>query len=114
MSVDLHAPLHPVELLHINEDGKLIGDHDLAVSIFPDVFPILQHRAKAADPEGQTLCRADAPHIEGVHNIRHAACANGKAYECIISTDDSKVKILVIPTNEELMIARDTMQLVSE
>jgi len=29
-----------------------------------------------------------------------------------ISTDDSKVKVLVIPTNEELMIARETLELV--
>lgn len=29
----------------------------------------------------------------------------------IISTDDSKVKVLLIPTNEELMIARDTLRL---
>jgi acetate kinase len=28
--------------------------------------------------------------------------------ECIISRDDSRVKILLVPTNEELMIARDT------
>ena len=28
--------------------------------------------------------------------------------ETIISTEDSKVKVLVVPTNEELMIARDT------
>ncbi|MDD2648627.1 MAG: acetate kinase [Eubacteriales bacterium] len=34
--------------------------------------------------------------------------------EMIISTDDSKVKILVIPTNEELAIARDTLALVSK
>ena len=29
-----------------------------------------------------------------------------------INTDDSKVKVLVIPTNEELMIARETMELI--
>ncbi|WP_314970833.1 acetate kinase [Peptostreptococcus stomatis] len=29
----------------------------------------------------------------------------------IISTDDSRVKVLLIPTNEELMIARDTLRL---
>ncbi|GAA0683386.1 MULTISPECIES: acetate kinase [Clostridium] len=34
----------------------------------------------------------------------------GKVAE--ISTDDSKVKVYVIPTNEELMIARDTMSLI--
>ncbi len=31
--------------------------------------------------------------------------------ETILSTDDSKVKIMLIPTNEELMIARDTFNL---
>ena len=31
--------------------------------------------------------------------------------EIVISTDDSKVKVLVVPTNEELMIARDTERL---
>lgn len=34
--------------------------------------------------------------------------------EGIISTPDSKVKVCVIPTNEELMIARDTKALVSK
>ena len=32
--------------------------------------------------------------------------------DCVISTDDSKVKVVVIPTNEELMIARDTKAIV--
>lgn len=32
--------------------------------------------------------------------------------EAIISRDDSKVKILLVPTNEELMIARDTYSIV--
>ena len=31
--------------------------------------------------------------------------------EAIISKDNSKVKVLVVPTNEELMIARDTKEL---
>lgn len=35
-----------------------------------------------------------------------------KGKEGEISTDDSKVKVLVIPTNEELMIARETLELV--
>jgi acetate kinase len=33
--------------------------------------------------------------------------------ERIVSTDDSKVKVLVIPTNEELMIALDTAEIVN-
>ena len=39
--------------------------------------------------------------------------ANGKrGEEIIISTPDSKVKVLVVPTNEELAIARETVALV--
>ncbi|MEG2072183.1 MAG: acetate kinase, partial [Oscillospiraceae bacterium] len=37
----------------------------------------------------------------------------GRGKEAFISTDDSSVKLLVIPTNEELVIARDTDQLVT-
>ena len=33
--------------------------------------------------------------------------------EMVISADDSKVKVLLIPTNEELMIARDTYNIVT-
>lgn len=35
-----------------------------------------------------------------------------RGVERVISTEDSKVKVLVVPTNEELMIARDTERLV--
>ena len=31
----------------------------------------------------------------------------------IVSRDDSKVKVLLVPTNEELMIARDTYEIVT-
>ena len=37
---------------------------------------------------------------------------NIRAEERLISTDDSKVKLYIIPTNEELMIARDTYNIV--
>ena len=39
---------------------------------------------------------------------------NTRADEHLISTDDSKVKVFVIATNEELMIARDTQEIVSK
>ncbi len=38
---------------------------------------------------------------------------NTRGKEAIISADDSKVTVWVIPTNEELMIAQDTQELVS-
>ena len=34
--------------------------------------------------------------------------------EIVISTEDSKVKVVVIPTDEELMIASDTMDILSK
>ena len=37
---------------------------------------------------------------------------NVRGKEALISSDDSKVKIFLIPTNEELAIARDTLRLV--
>ena len=39
---------------------------------------------------------------------------NVRGKETIISTDDSPNKILLIPTNEELVIALDTARLVRE
>ena len=41
------------------------------------------------------------------------SAANGKrGEEIVISTKDSKVTVMVIPTNEELAIARETVALV--
>lgn len=37
---------------------------------------------------------------------------NCRGIERLISTDDSKIKVFVVPTNEEVMIARDTMRLI--
>ena len=38
---------------------------------------------------------------------------NKRGEELEISTPDSTVKVYVIPTNEELVIARDTLEIVS-
>ena len=43
---------------------------------------------------------------------KNNALIPGKAEDTIISADDSKVLICVIPTNEEIAIARDTLELV--
>ena len=39
---------------------------------------------------------------------------NVRGEERVISATDSKVKVLLIPTNEELMIARDTAEIVGK
>ncbi len=41
-----------------------------------------------------------------------ASTTNTRGKEAFLSTEDSKVKVLLIPTNEELMIAMDTASLV--
>ena len=48
--------------------------------------------------------------VLGVKMDAEANKVRGK--ETVISAADSKVKVLLIPTNEELMIARDTLELV--
>lgn len=50
--------------------------------------------------------------ILGVKINKEANNCRGKEVE--ISTSDSKVKVFVIPTNEELMIARDTKELITK
>ena len=39
--------------------------------------------------------------------------AKNKARETFISTDDSRVKVMIVPTDEEMAIARDTLEIVS-
>ena len=36
---------------------------------------------------------------------------NVRGKDTIVSADDSTIKLLVVPTNEELMIAQDTVEL---
>lgn len=46
--------------------------------------------------------------------IKLDASRNNVRGEALISSDDSKVKVYVVPTNEELAIARDTARLVAK
>jgi len=66
--------------------------------------------------ENQTSMRAET--CKGLEfmgvKIDEAVNAGIRGKEAIISTADSKVKVVVIPTDEELMIASDTMALVSK
>ena len=42
------------------------------------------------------------------------AANNVRGKEAVLSTPDSKVKVLLVPTNEELMIAMDTAEIVGK
>ena len=66
----------------------------------------------------RTTARARAEVLEGLEflGVKLDAEKNAKVrgVEAEISAPDSKVKIWVIPTNEELAIARDTLMLTSK
>ena len=65
--------------------------------------------------ENQASCRAGV--CEGLEfmGVKIDAEKNKvRGEEAIISTDDSKVKVVVIPSDEELLIASDTMTVVSK
>ena len=62
--------------------------------------------------ENQATARAAACESLGYLGVKIDPERNKvRGEEAIISTDDSKVKVVVIPTDEELMIASDTMDI---
>ena len=78
-------------------DGGRGGDVIFVVDKGMNTLSDYRHKHKFAAGDGEE---------GGKNNCR------GKLVE--ISTDDSKVKVYVIPTNEELLIARDTLALISK
>ncbi|MBE3102414.1 MAG: acetate kinase [Firmicutes bacterium] len=113
------------------EDAALhhIGRAQLALDMFN--YQIKKYIGAYAAAMGGVDCLVFTAGIgENTPMIREGACSNlefmgikidtdrnehtlGRLNrEGLISTDDSSVKVLVIPTNEELMIARETMELV--
>ena len=64
-----------------------------------------------ANSASQRMAIASDLEFMGVKMDAEANNVRGK--EVVISAADSKVKVLLIPTNEELMIAMDTAAIVS-
>ncbi len=52
---------------------------------------------------------AEAFHVTLDETLNETRSSNNR----IISSDDSKIKVMIIPTNEEVMIARDTVRLLN-
>lgn len=64
--------------------------------------------------ENQTGLRMDS--LEGMEFLgikMDAERNNVRGKETVLSADDSKVKVVLIPTDEEIVIARDTVEIVS-
>ena len=65
--------------------------------------------------ENQFNCRSEVCEGLGFMGVKVDLEKNKvRGEEAVISTDDSKVKVVVIPTDEELMIASDTMAILSK
>ena len=64
--------------------------------------------------ENQATLRANVCATLGFMGVKIDEKVNAvtRGTETIVSSADSKVKVVVIPTDEELMIARDTQALV--
>ncbi len=65
--------------------------------------------------ENQAACREEVcKDMEYMGVSIDLAKNNVRGEEAVISTDDSRVKVVVIPTDEELMIASDTMNILNK
>jgi acetate kinase len=86
---------------------KLIGSYAAAMG---GVDAIIFTAGVGENSKSQRLAIASGLEFMGVKMDEKANDVRGE--EAVISAPDSKVKVLLIPTNEELMIAKDTAALV--
>ena len=87
---------------------KLIGSYAAAMG---GVDAIIFTAGVGENSASQRMAIASGLEFMGVKMDAEANNVRGK--EAVISAADSKVKVLLIPTNEELMIAMDTAAIVS-
>ena len=88
-------------------DSKYIGAYTAAM----DGVDVIAFTAGLGE-NGKSMRKAVCEHLSylGIKIDDEANSVRGK--DIVISTPDSKVKVMVIPTNEELAIARETLALV--
>ena len=109
------------------EEGAAAGNEDCALALNKFAYEVRKYIGSYAAALGGLDCLVFTAGVgENSGSMRERICQNleylgvkldpeknklrGK--EAVISTDDSKVTVWVIPTNEELMIAQDTAELV--
>ncbi len=109
------------------EDGAAKGNEDCCLALDKFCYEVAKYvGAYAAALNGLDVLTFTAGVGENGPNTRSAVCSylgflgvkldeeknQVKGKEMLISTPDSKVQVWVVPTNEELMIAQDTAELV--
>ena len=99
--------IYATELMRDYGVKKLIGAYAAAMG---GVDAIIFTAGVGENSASQRLDIASGLEFMGVKMDAEANNVRGK--EAVISAADSKVKVLLIPTNEELMIAMDTASIV--
>jgi acetate kinase len=109
------------------EDGQAKGDENCILALNKFFYEVAKYiGAYAAALNGVDVITFTAGVGENGPETRQAICDylafmgvkldpelnNCRGKERLISTPDSKVQVWVVPTNEELMIAQDTAELV--
>ena len=109
------------------EDGANAGNEDCALALDKFAYEVRKYIGSYAAALGGLDCLVFTAGVgENSGTMRARICEgleflgvkidpeknNTRGKEAIISADDSKVTVWVIPTNEELMIAQDTAALV--
>ena len=91
-----------------------------AVTLTEDMADLAADSAPAAKPAEAKPAPAPLTKDEDGRFVRttlgiklNAEVNNVRGTEVVISTADSPIKVMVVPTNEELVIARDTRDIVA-
>ncbi|MGM9549360.1 MAG: acetate/propionate family kinase [Faecousia sp.] len=110
------------------ENGAEAGNEDCALALDKFAYEVRKYIGSYAAALGGLDCLVFTAGVgENSASMRARICEgleflgvkldpeknNTRGKEAIISADDSKVTVWVIPTNEELMIAQDTAELVN-
>ena len=98
-------------ILAVEKQGKMIADYIGAYYLALGGCDAICFTAGIGENAGETRkLVADRLGALGVKLDFEKNLTRGE--ETVISTEDSKIKLLLIPTNEEVMIARDTVRLI--
>ena len=97
--------------LAVEKQGKMIADYIGAYFLALGGCDAICFTAGIGENAGETR-KLVADRLGALGIYLDEAKNNTRGEETVISTDDSKVKLLLIPTNEEVMIARDAVRLI--
>lgn len=110
------------------EDAAIAGNEDAALALEKFAYEVRKYVGAYAAALGGCDCLVFTAGVGENSDTMRARICSGLEYmgvkidpeknktrgvEALISAEDSKVKVWVIPTNEELMIAQDTAELVN-